>query len=335
MTKLSFGLIGCGDISRKRVAPALRDLPNCELVAVSRAQAALAEAFANQFGAKRWYADWRELINDEELQAVYIATPVYLHVEQTIAAAEAGKHVLCEKPMGLNPEECDRMIDACRRNGVKLGIAYYRHFYPVVRRIKQILDSGEIGKPVVAQINAFEWFDPPATHPRSWLLKKAQSGGGPMFDFGCHRIEVLLDLFGSAGNVKATSSNSFFKREVEDVATAILQFEQGVTATLTVAHSAREPQDTLDIFGSEGSLHVSVLNEGTLRVVTDGEERVESHPPAANIHQPLIEDFAQAVIENREPVVTGEIGRTVAEIEDKIGRSNYLQVGKVDPVPAV
>jgi predicted dehydrogenase len=322
MSKLSFGLIGCGDIARKRVAPALRDLHSCELIAVSRAQSQLAESFAKQFGARRWYADWCELINDKEVQAVYIATPVHLHAAQTIAAAEAGKHVLCEKPMALNVAECDRMIDACRSNNVKLGIAYYRHFYPVVRRLKQILDSGEIGKPVVAQINAFEWFDPTPTHPRAWLLKKEQSGGGPMFDFGCHRIEVLLDLFGEAGDVKSTMTNNFFKREVEDVAVATFQFEQGVCATLTVAHSAREPQDTVDVFGSEGSLHVSVLNEGTLRVVTDGEERVESHPPAANIHQPLIDDFAQSVIEDREPVVTGEIGRTV----NKILESSVIEV---------
>ncbi|HEY6804254.1 MAG TPA: Gfo/Idh/MocA family oxidoreductase [Pyrinomonadaceae bacterium] len=315
MGKISFGLIGCGDIARKRVAPALRDLPNCELLAVNRAQAELVDSFAKEFGAKRWYTDWRELLQDKEIDAVYIATPVYLHAEQTIAAAEAGKHVLCEKPMALDVAECDRMIDACRTNNVKLGIAYYRHFYPVVRRIKEVLGSGEIGTPVVAQINAFEWFDPAADHPRAWLLKKDQSGGGPMFDFGCHRIEVLLDLFGKVSEVKSTMTNAFFKREVEDVGIATFQFEQGVCATLTVAHSAREPQDTLDVFGSKGSLHVNVLNEGTLRVLSDGSERIETLPPASNIHQPLIEDFAQAVIDDREPIVTGQIGRTVAELE--------------------
>jgi predicted dehydrogenase len=319
MRKLRFGLIGCGDIAQKRVAPALRDLKNCELVAVSRAQSALVEEFAKQFGAKSWYVNWQELLSDEDVQAVYIATPVYLHAEQTIAAAEAGKHVLCEKPMALNVAECDRMIDACKQNNVKLGVAYYRHFYPVIRRIKQILESGEIGKPVVAQINSFEWFDPPSTHPRSWLLKKEQSGGGPMFDFGCHRIEVLLDLFGKVRDVKSTLTNDFFKRDVEDVAVATFQFAQGVTATLSIAHSAREPQDTFDIFGTEGSLHVWVLNEGSLRISSEAGERVESLPPSANIHAPLIEDFAQAALDNREPVVSGEIGRAVAELEENIG----------------
>ena len=318
MNVVRFGLIGCGDIAQKRVAPALRDSQLCELLAVSRARAQFAESFAKQFGAKRWYADWRELLLDEEINAVYVATPVHLHAEQVIAAAESGKHVLCEKPMALNASECDRMIAACEHSGVTLGVAYYRHFYPVVRRIKEIIDSGEIGTPVIAQVNSFEWFDPDPTHPRAWLLDKKQSGGGPMFDFGCHRIEVLLDLFGNVSEVQAITANNFFQRDVEDVATATLRFERGIVATLTVAHSAQEPQDTLDVFGSRGSLHVRTLNEGEIRIVCAAGERTESHPPAVNLHQPLTEDFARAVLDRRPPVVTGEIGRAVAEIEDKI-----------------
>jgi predicted dehydrogenase len=320
---VAFGLIGCGDIAQKRVAPVLSSSPICKLVAVSRARSQFAESFAKKFGALRWYADWRELLHDDEIEAVYIATPVHLHAEQTIVAAESGKHVLCEKPMALNPAECERMIAACRQHDVKLGIAYYRHFYPVVEQIKSIIKTGEIGTPVIAQMNAFEWFDPPADHPRSWLLKKQLSGGGPMFDFGCHRIEVLLDIFGSVGEVKAISSNKLFRREVEDVAAVIIDFERGPIATLTVAHSAREPQDTLDIFGSKGSIHVPVLNEGKLRLLTEAGDREEFYPPAANLHQPLIEDFARAIMEDRAPVVDGAIGLAVAQIEEVITRQAH------------
>lgn len=321
-SKVRWGLIGCGDISRKRVAPALRDSSVCELVAVSRARAELAESFAREFGARRWSHDWHDFLMDYEIDAIYVATPVHLHAEQTIAAAERGKHVLCEKPMALSVADCDRMIAACRGNNVKLGIAYYRHFYPVVRRVKELVDSGELGVPVVAQINAFEWFDPSASDPRAWLINKSLSGGGPMFDFGCHRVEVLLDIFGDVRDVKATLANTFFDREVEDTATAVLQFERGTCATLTVSHAAREPQDTFSLFCSQGSIHIPVLNEGTMRVVTSDGERIETHPNAKNIHQPLIDDFAYAILEDREPVVTGEIGRAVALVEENI----YLAV---------
>jgi len=315
---IRWGLIGCGDIAQKRVAPALNISANSKLVAVSRANSQLLDSFADQFGVEKRYADWRDLVRDPEIDAVYVATPVHLHEQQTVAAANAGKHVLCEKPMALDVAQCDQMIAACNRNSVKLGIAYYRHFYPVILRIKEIIESGELGVPVVAQINAFEWFNPEPGHPRAWLLQPELSGGGPMFDFGCHRIEVLLDLFGPIDGVKSTIGNVLFVRKVEDVATAQFQFESGACATLSVTHAAFEPQDTFDLFCSRGSIHVPVLNLGTMRVINEQGERVEEHPAARNIHQPLIEDFVTALIEGRSPVVGGEIGRNVAEILERV-----------------
>jgi predicted dehydrogenase len=317
---LRWGLIGCGDISRKRVAPALRDLPNCDLVAVSRANFEQAESFAKEFGARKWYRDWTELIADEEIGAVYIATPVRLHAEQTIAAAEAGKHVLCEKPMAMNVDECDRMIAACQANNVKLGIAYYRHFYPSVMRVKEIIAAGEIGHPVIAQINAFEWFNPEPASQRHWLIEKAQAGGGPMLDFGCHRIEVLQNLLGPITRTVSVLNTVLFERDVEDTGVAVFQFGRGTLGVLSLTHAARQSQDTVAIFGSQGSIHVESLNEGTVAIKTSAGDRVERLPPAKNLHQPLIDDFAQAVIEGREPQVDSAIGREVARIEAEIYR---------------
>ncbi len=318
MKNLGWGLIGCGDIARKRIAPALRDLDLCDLVAVCRERAELVEEFAREFGAKRSYETWRQLLTDREIDAVYVATPVYLHAAQTVAAAEAGKHVLCEKPLAMNPAECDRMITVCRANNVKLGVAYYRRFYPAIRRVKEILQFGEIGTPVVGQINAFEWFDPEAGHPRRWLINRKRAGGGPMFDFGCHRIEVLINLFGPIVEVTAMTANIVFDREVEDTATALFRFESGASGMLAVTHAAREPQDTLSIFGSRGSIHVPVLNEGNMRVLSDQGERIEAHPPKANLHAPLIENFVDAVLNDREPLVNGEIGKMVAMVEEMV-----------------
>jgi len=325
MTKVRWGLIGCGDIAKKRVAPALRDSARSELVAVSRAKADLAEAFARQFGAGKWYADWHDMLRDSEIDAIYIATPVHLHAAQTVAAAEAGKHVLCEKPMALNVHECDGMLAASEANNVKLGIAYYRHFYPLVRRLKELVEVGEIGTAVVVQINAFEWFNPQPDHSRAWLIKKELAGGGPMFDFGCHRIEVLLNVFGDIDEVKALTTNDLFDREVEDTATALFHFERGASGVLTVSHAAHEPQDTLDVFGSHGSIHIPLLNDGKMRIVSERGERTESNPPAANFHQPLIDEFIGAILEDREPAVSGAIGRQVASIEEQIYASIPLR----------
>ena len=309
--KVNWGLIGCGDISKRRVAPALRDLDNCNLVSVNRSQFELAEDFAKEFGAKKWYKTWQELIKDEKIDAVYISTPVYLHAEMTIAAAEAGKHVLCEKPMAMNVNECDRMISACKTNNVKLGIAYYRNFYPAVRRVKEIISSGELGEISCAQINIFGYFDRKPGEPRSWLLEKKKSGGGPMYDIGCHRLEVFLNIFGPVKDVKGQVSNVLFQRNVEDTGTALLLFDSNVHGVLSVGHAAKESQDTLDIFGSEGSIRIAVLNQGDMIIKSSKGERKESFPPHENFHLPLIDDFANSILEDREPVVDGLIGREV------------------------
>jgi predicted dehydrogenase len=321
-TGVRWGLIGCGDIAAKRVAPALRGTPGSALVAVARARAELAADFARQHGARRWYGDWREVLADREIDAVYLATPVRLHAEQAVAAAEAGKHVLCEKPMALDVESCQRMVSAARSHGVRLGVAYYRHHYPIVARLRELIASGEIGRPVLAQVQAFELFDPPPGHPRAWLLDKAIAGGGPMMDFGCHRIEVLLDLLGPVAGVRGFPTNvRFHDREVEDTCVAHLRFKSGADAVLAVSHAAQESRDAVQIFATAGSAHVDVLNQGGLRIVTPSGVREERHAPPANLHQPLVEDFVHAVWDGREPTVTGAIGVEVNRVLAAIYRA--------------
>lgn len=301
------------------MADALRDCPGCDLVAVSRARAELVDAFAVEVGAKRAHRGWRNLVTDPDVQAVYVATPVRLHAEQTIAAAEAGKHVLCEKPMAMDLAECDRMISACRASGVTLGIAYYRRFYPVLARVKQLVDTGEIGTPVFAQMAAFEPFDPRPGEPRAWLVNREEAGGGPMADFGCHRLEVLLHLLGPVRRVTSIVSTVALARDVEDTAAALLQFERGATAMLVVTHAASDRQDTFELFGTRGSIRIASLNSGNMVVrIVDRAERVESHPPAPNLHQPLVDDFVDAVRTGRAPAVDGQAGRAVAVIQDAI-----------------
>ncbi len=318
MKNIGWGIIGAGDIVRKRIVPAIQGSENSKLVAISRGKAELAAKFAAEFGIPRWYADYREMLSDPDVDAVYIASPVFLHAEHTIISAEAGKHVLCEKPMAMNVAECDEMIAACSANGVKLGIAYYRRFYPVIERIRRAISDGEIGKPIFAQLNSFEAFNPGPDHPRRWFVEKDKSGGGPMMDFGCHRIEILNDLFGTAERVESLTANVEFQREVEDTAAVLMQFDSGTCASLVVSHAIGESRDTFDIFGTSGSIHISLLNSGEITIVNGAEKITESHPPSLNFHSPLIEDFADAVLNDREPRISGSDGRAVAAIEDKI-----------------
>ncbi len=326
MINVKWGLIGCGDISRKRVAPGIRDAANSSLIAVNRFDYAKAKSFAKEFGAEKWVADWKDLISDDTIDAVYIATPVHLHAEQTIAAAEAGKHVLCEKPMTINTGDADKMIDACKANNVKLGVAFYRNLFPSIHRIKKIISDREIGKIVHIQSNNFENFNQNPGDPRYWLLDKKRSGGGPMMDMGCHRIEVFINILGPVQQTTGFNHNIFFNREVEDLSIAHFKFENGAAGILTSGHAAKESQDTLDIYGTEGSIHVPVLNAGTVTIITDKGTRVEKYPNHPNVHLPLIENFIDSIINNKEPAVTGEKGREITRILDTIyGRKPGLK----------
>ena len=210
------------------------------------------------------------------------------------------------------------MIAACEKNNLKLGVAYYRRFYPAVIRAKEIITSGEIGQVSVAQMNAFEYFDPPGEHSRGWLLDPAKSGGGPMMDFGCHRLEVLTNLFGPVEYIKGLVSNRVFKRKVEDTASALMHFKSGCCSTLTVTHAVIEPQDTLDIYGTKGSIHIPVLNNGKVIIRVGKRSHTESHPPAVNIHQPLINDFTNAVLSDRAPAADGNTGRQISLLMEMI-----------------
>ena len=317
MTRLRWGLIGCGDIVRKRVASALSSGPRSELRALSRARAELAHEFARAYDA-RVFSDWRDMLRSDEIDAVYIATPVYLHCEQAVEAALNGKHVLCEKPMALDVSECDRMITACAGARVKLGVAYYRHLYPLVHRIRSLVMEGIIGKPVLACVEAYERFNPQPGSDRYWLLEPEKSGGGPMMDFGCHRIEILLDVLGPIDGVSSMHKNSFFDRRVEDTTVASFDFASGALATLTCTHAAIEPCDSFDLYCTNGSIHVETLNKGSLKLVTQSGVVEEIHAPAPNLHQPIIDDFVDSVLNDRPPAVDGSKGRAVSEILDRI-----------------
>ena len=234
MSQIRWGMIGCGDIAQRCVGPALTSLSTCELVAVSRREPSALQSCVNQFGAQKGYENWQDLCADDSIQAVYLASPVHLHGEQAVKAAECGKHVLCEKPLALDSGEGKAMIDAADQNGVHLGVAYYRHFFPVVLRMKEILAAGEIGDVMQIRIDAAETPLFSKDHPRYWIFEKEKAGGGCLMDFGCHRIEVLLYLQGEIARVKASTAKVYDRHDVEDAATLLLEFGSGAHGVLSV-----------------------------------------------------------------------------------------------------
>jgi len=318
---IRWGLIGCGDIARKRVADALIDAPNSRLLAACRRDEQQLRSFAEEYAVERFRMRAEDVIADPEIDAVYIATPVNLHLPQTLAAARAGKHVLVEKPMALSTAECQQMVDACRVAGVKLGVAYYRRFYPIVRRMKEIVASGEIGIPMLisAATSTALGMQP---GEEGWRVVPAESGGGALMDIGSHRLNLFLDLFGPIVNVAAFCNTLAGTYAAEDCATLLLRFQSGAHGTLHCLFNTNAELDEFNIVGTRGRLHANPLNGGELVVDLGSEERVEECPPPANLHGPLVADFVAAILERREPLVTGEEGLRVNEVMERAYQSS-------------
>ncbi len=307
---IRWGLLGCGDIAVKRVADAIVNDANSQLVAACRRDADALRQFAGRFDIPNTTTSADELIARDDLDAVYVATPVHLHREQTIAAAESGKHVLVEKPMALDVAECRRMIDACRQAGVTLGVAYYRRFYPIVSRIAALIESGELGRPLSILCTTGNGTRFPAD---DWRVVKALGGGGPLMDIGSHRLDLFLHLFGDVKSVQARCATSP-AYESEDLATVLVEFQTGCHGVLQCYFGTVDTPDRLEVIGTDGRVTVDDLNAGQATIVTGQGRREETHPPHPNFHAPLVNDFSQAVLERRDPAITGEIAMATNQI---------------------
>jgi predicted dehydrogenase/quercetin dioxygenase-like cupin family protein len=320
-------------VAQKRVIPALQQNADSVLVMVARNDGSQVEEFAKRHNIPGWTERWEDLVTNSEIDAIYIATPVYLHAPQAIAALKAGKHVLCEKPLAINSADAQKMVSTAQEVNKLLGAAYYRRFYPQRAAVAQLLTSGTLGAVQHVQWTVFEDFN--ADSPRSWLLDPAQAGGGPMMDFGCHRLEVLMSLLGPVETVSGSVSYKKYHRSVEDLAVANLGFKDSLEAVLTIGHRPGIGCDSLMIYCERGTITVPNCNGSTI-IVHDGQrERLETCSPIPNTHVPLVNDFVQAVISGSELQVDGQTGLQVTEVLETFYRSasmgSKLWISQPDP----
>ena len=225
-----WGILGAGDIADRQMAPAIRLAHNHELVAVMCRTIEKARAFAQKHTVPRAYDQVEDLLSDNQVNAVYVATPPYLHAQNAIRAAECGKHVLCEKPMALNAAEARAMIDACRSNHVGLMVCHYQRFNARHQRIKGLLETGAIGPVTAVRINFSDYY--PATSG-NWRHNPSLSGGGPLLDLAPHCLDLLLYLCGPVLEVSAMTDVLASDSPVEDTATILLRLANGVQAVVT------------------------------------------------------------------------------------------------------
>ena len=330
---ISWGVLGAGRIAELQMAPAIAAAPGHELAAVTRRDLAAAEQFAADHGAQRAYDSEQALLADPHVNAVYVATPPHLHARLTILAAQAGKHILCEKPMAQNSDEARRMIEACRANGVTLTICHYQRFNARHQRIKVLLDAGAIGQVTAARINFSERFPP---QPGVWHHEPAISGGGSIMDLGIHCIDLLRYLCGPVDAVAALVGTLVDDSPVEDTATLLLRLTGGAQAVITshwtTANHEPERFNRLEIGGTEGAIVAAPIqakdSSGLLKVITENGTRDDSvEPGGPRPHVALLNAFAEAVAGVKPNPIPGEeglAGLAVVEAAHESGRSGRL-----------
>lgn len=296
MNMLKWLVIGIGDITTKRVIPALLDEKRSELWGIVTRDPAKAAPYG-----VRVFTKLDAALGAGGADVVYVASPVFLHAPQTLASLGAGKQVLCEKPVAMNYAEARSMVEAARAAGKTLGIAYYRRTYPKVARAKELLRQGAIGQPLLAYVTCYEWRSGTEVE-RAWLFDPARAGGGPLFDIGSHRIDVLNFLFGEPQRVAGQLSNAINATAVEDCATAMIEYANKVRGIVDVRWNSRVKKDEFRIIGTDGEMDLTPLYGPDL-VYPGGREELPTH---ANLHFPCIENYVAAVLYGAPLLASGE-----------------------------
>ena len=296
--KVRWGIIGVGDVCEVKSAPAMQKVNGSELVAVMRRNGEKAKDYAERHGVGKWYDNADALIQDPEVNAIYIATPPNAHSSLTIAAAKAGKPVYVEKPMARTTAECREMIEACKLAKVPLYIAYYRRRLPNFEKIKSVLEAGIIGDIRMVNIELYKTVDPDivasstTSEAVNWRIDPEVAGGGYFFDLAAHQLDYLDYVFGPIRSVSGYAGNQAGHYKAADIITSCFEFGSGILGTgswcFTVDKIAEKDQMT--IIGSKGQIRAPFFGEPKISIEKSNRaaEVLEFEMPY-HIQQPLIE----------------------------------------------
>ncbi len=330
--QVSFGVIGAGGIARRKTIPGMLQAKNCKLVAVM--DVANIDAIAQEFHAKP-YTTEADLLADPNVQAVYIASPVNCHVEQIKAAAAAGKHVLCEKPLCLNAQEARDAVAACKKAGVFLQEGYMMKFHGAHRKIKELIDQGRLGKVVYMRAQLSCWYPP---MQGAWRQDPVQGGGGALIDMATHLYDLLEYFAGPAKQIAALAENLVHGYKSDDASTTLLKFQSGAHGTVDCFFCIPDEasRTRLEVYGSKGA----ILTEGTIGQSQGGKvegyfaeatggydaaqnkDVVRQFEPIAfeevNPYTAECEYFADCILKGRAPEInSGEHGVHIMELTEK------------------
>lgn len=297
MKEIRWGFIGCGEVTEKKSGPAFRQVKGSDIVAVMSRSADRARSYAQRHHVKRWYTDAQELIDDPEVNAIYIATPPSSHATFAIMAMHAGKPVYVEKPLAASYEDCARVNRCARITGVPIFVAYYRRYLPYFQKVQEILKNDIIGTPISVIVR---FATPPRDEDRNrdnlpWRVLPDIAGGGYFYDLAPHQLDLLQYFFGVITEAEGIASNRGGLYDVEDTVSACFKFENGLVGSgswcFVADESARE--DRMEIIGDKGSVYFSVFSYEPIKLhIADGCQ-VFDIPNPEYVQLPLIKTIVE------------------------------------------
>ena len=298
MKILKWGFIGCGEVTEKKSGPAFSEVTGSSVEAVMSRNGKNARRYAERHGINKWYTDAQELIDDPDVNAIYIATPPSSHATFAIMAMKAGKPVYVEKPLAANYEDCARVNRVSEETGVPCFVAYYRRYLPYFQKVKQIVQNGTIGNVMNVQVRfAVPPRDLDYSNPENlpWRLQPDIAGGGYFYDLAPHQLDLLQDMFGVIVEADGICANRANLYNVEDSVSACFRFESGLPGSGSwcfVAHeSAKEVRIT--VIGDKGQVSFSVFNYDPIRLNTlDGTQNI-TVPNPPYVQYPLIKSVIE------------------------------------------
>jgi 1,5-anhydro-D-fructose reductase (1,5-anhydro-D-mannitol-forming) len=321
VNRLGWGVIGIGNIVQSTMAPAMVDEPECDLVAaVSRDQGRAAD-FAARFGARYSYTDYETMLANPDVEAVFIATPNALHADQVIAAARAGKHVLCDKPLAINVPDAERAVEACSSAGVKLGINFHNRHLPWVQDVRRLIADGLIGEVEVVHLQVGSG----PRHYDNWRADPEIAGLGSVHNVGVHGLDFLRVILDSDPiEVMAMFDRGPDTGQVEMLALLLIRFGNGAMIQYNANERLRDPLNDIVIYGTAGRIvgrsFTRSRSDGELAVLTDSGETITRYP-APEAHRLSLAAFTGAVLRGEEPLASGLDGLASAQVCEAIDRS--------------
>ncbi len=346
MMSIGWAIISCGDFAESRGAPGINQAEGAELVAVYSRDQGRGEAFAEKHGAKTAYTSVEDVLSDSRIDAVYITSPNHLHAEYTKMAANAGKHVLVEKPLSLNVAEGVEVLQVCRDRGVKVGAGLHLRHHPGHIETRRLVADGALGTVALAQAQIGQG-ERGNVHPepraglRDWWTHPELVGGAfAMLTIGVHAIDDLQFLLGQqVVEIAAITDGQTSERPLENLATMCLRFDGGTIGTMCCGMRLPEFQNDVALYGSEGKVMLSDGSwprlQGELRVSSETvNTTVAYEPDYVYLVKRNIEDFQQAIAEDREPAASGAHGlKSVQLTEGMVESAKTGRTVKLEPLP--